>query len=123
MGRREVKVVGEYGNLWNEEVVSYNDESAIVHLESYAHISITVACFSDAGLTTPEPATIEFLASPDGQHFTFCNQITADLPGTANDISESHAFETIGTEYMKLRRNDSDTASDVYIRATVQAKA
>ena len=114
--------IGSFGNLWEDELVSYNGESTVVDLQNLPNISIMIECFSDAELTTRVPATIEFLASPDGENFTFCSRITEDLPGTSKDTSRAHVFYTVGTRFMRLRRNDSDTAGNIYVRATVNAK-
>ena len=112
--------IGRHGNLWGNELVSYNGESNIVDLQNLPHTSITVNAYSDEANNTPANVTIEFLASADGEHFTFCSQITQNLPQGGD--SEAHIFPTMGTRYIKLRRADADTEEDLYITASVQAK-
>lgn len=112
--------IGKHGNLWDNELVPYNGESNVVDLQNLPNCSITVNAYSDETNITPANLTLEFLASADGVRFTFCSQITQDLPQGGD--SEAHIFPTMGTRYMKLRRNDADTESDLYVTASVQAK-
>jgi len=118
---RQGGMINEEGkfNLWDNELVSYDGESNVVDLFNYPHISIIVSAYSDEANTNPENVTLEFLASPDGEHFTFCTQITENLPQGGG--SEAHVFYTIGARYMKIRRADDDNEPDLYIRGAVQA--
>ena len=113
------KVIGSHGNLWDNEEVALDGESAVVDLGSNPHTSITVNAYEDEANDTPADVTIEFLASADGEHFTFCSKITENLP--QGGTSEGHIFPTMGTRYIRLRRAD-DSGDPLYITASVQAK-
>lgn len=119
---RQSGMVNQQGdfNLWNNELVTFNGESNVVNLKNYANVSIMVSAYSDEANTTPNNVTLEFLASPDGEHFTFCSQITQNLPQGGDN--EAHVFFTVGSKYMKLRRADADGEPELYIRAAVQSK-
>lgn len=119
---RQTGIINKEGNfnLWDNEEVAYNGESAIVDIANFPHISIIVNAYSDEANTTPNNVTLEFLASADGEHFTFCSQITQNLP--QGGTSEAHIFPTIGARYVRLRRNDTDTQPKLYIKASLQAK-
>ena len=117
---RMTNQIGTYGNLWDNELVEYNGESNIIDTQNLPHISIMLNAYSDEDNDTPANVTIEFLASADGEHFTFCSKITENLP--QGGTSEAHIFETIGARYIKIRRADDDTESDLYITGSLQAK-
>ena len=119
-GRRDVRIIGEHGNLWNNDLVVYNGVSNAVHLENFPHMSIMVNIYSDESNTTPINGTINFEASADGEHWTFCSQISTNLP--QGGTSEAHIFETVGAKYIRLVRDDADNEPDVYITASLQAK-
>jgi len=122
MGYQSTRMFGEgvLGNLWNNEEVVYNGTSNEVDIEHFPHISIMVNAYSDEANTTPLNVTLNFEASPDGDHWTFCSQITENLPQGGK--SEAHVFHTVGTKYIRLVRDDADTEDNAYIIATIQAK-
>jgi len=119
-GRRDIRIIGEHGNLWNNDLVAYNGVSNVVHLENFPHMSIMINIYSDEANTTPVDGTINFEASADNEHWTFCSAITQNLP--QGGTTEAHIFETVGTKYVRLVRDDADTEPGVYIRASLQAK-
>ena len=114
------KIIGDFGNLWNNELVAYNGESNIVDTQNLPHISIMLNSYSDEANDTPANVTLEFLASPDGEHFTFCSQITENLP--QGGTSEAHIFPTVGGRYIRIRRNDAEAEPDLYLTGSLQAK-
>lgn len=114
------KLIGEFGNLWNNDLVTYNGTSSIVDTKNMPHLSISINAFSDEANTSVQNVTINFEASPDGENFTFCSQVTQNLP--QGGTSEAHIFETIGARYVRLSRDDADTEPDAYINASIQAK-
>ena len=114
------QIIGEFGNLWNNELVPYDGESNIIDVKNLPHISIMLNAYEDEENETPANVTLEFLASADGEHFTFCSQITENLPQGGD--SESHVFFTAGARYIRIRRNDDDTEPDLYLTGSLQAK-
>ena len=117
---RMTNQIGTYGNLWDNDLVEYDGESNIVDTQNLPHISIMLNAYSDEENETPANVTLEFLASADGEHFTFCGKITEDLPQGGQ--SEAHIFETIGARYIKIRRADDDTEEELYLTGSLQAK-
>ena len=117
---RMTNKIGDYGNLWNNELVAYDGESNIIDTQNLPHISIMLNAYSDEENETPANVTLEFLASADGEHFTFCSEITQNLPQGGD--SESHIFETIGARYIKIRRADDDSEEELYLTGSLQAK-
>jgi len=117
---QEVKLVGEHGNLWNNEEVVYDGESSIVDTKNLPNISIMVNIFSDEANTSTAQGTVNFNASANGDFWTFCTQITDNLPQGSSH--EAHVFHTIGARYVKLVRADTDSDPNVWITATLQAK-
>lgn len=117
---REKEPIGEFGNLWNNDLVAYNGASNAVDTVSNPNISIMVNSYSDEANTTPANVTLNFEISPDGVHWTFCSQITQDLPQGGG--SESHIFPTVGGRYVRLVRDDTITDDDLYLVASLQAK-
>ena len=118
---RQTKLIGEFGNLW-DGVVEENSNSEVVDTENLPHISIMIDAFEVVDGEKGDDSknvTINFEASPDGENFTFCLQITENLPQGGD--SEAHIFETIGARYIRLARND-ETQGQAYIQATLQAK-
>ncbi len=114
------RIVGSKGNLWDNELVTYNGTSSVVDIQNLPNISIMVNAYSDEANTTSANVTINFEASPDNETWTFCSQITQNLPQGGE--SEAHIFETVGVRYIRLVRDDADTEDDLYITASLQAK-
>ena len=117
---RMTNQIGTYGNLWDNDLVEYNGESNIIDTQNLPHISIMLNAYEDEENETPANVTLEFLASADGEHFTFCSKITEDLPQGVQ--SEAHVFFTVGTRYIRIRRNDDDEDPDLYLTGSLQAK-
>ena len=118
---RQTKLIGEFGNLW-DGVVEENSNSKVVDTENLPHISIMIDAFEVVDGEKGDDSknvTISFEASPDGEHFTFCQQITQNLPQGGD--SRAHIFETVGARYIRLVRNDTSDG-EAYIQATLQAK-
>lgn len=111
-GRRDARIIGENGNLWDSASVAYNGTSASFDTLNYPNISIIV----NAGANV----TLNFEVSPDGQNWTFCENITQNLPQGGS--STAHVYETVGARYMRLVRADTDSDPNVTITATIQAK-
>ena len=121
IANRQTKLIGEFGNLW-DGVVEENSNSEVVDTENLPRISIMIDSFEVVGGEKGEDSknvTVSFEASPDGEHFTFCQQITQNLPQGGD--SEAHIFETVGARYIRLVRNDTSDG-EAYIQATLQAK-
>ena len=114
------QIIGEFGNLWNNELVPYDGESNIIDVKNLPHISIILNAYEDEQNETPANVTLEFLASADGEHFTFCSELTQNLPQGGD--SESHVFFTAGARYIRIRRNDDDEDPDLYLTGSLQAK-
>ena len=114
------RIIGKKGNLWDNELVPYDGTSSVVDTENLPNISIMVNSYSDEQNSTPANVTLNFEASPDGENWTFCSTITQNLPQGGE--SEAHIFETVGTKYIRLVRDDADTENDLYITASLQAK-
>lgn len=111
MSRRDLRIIGHNGNLWDNETTSPGDISKEFDMLNYPHISIIVNAQSDV--------TINFQVSPDGENWTYCEQISEQLPQGGS--SEAHFYESIGAKYCRLER-DPDDAGDINITATIQAK-
>ena len=122
MSHQLTRMFGEnaFGNLWNNAEVEHDGTSNEVDIEHFPHISIMINIYSDEANETEQNATINFEASPDGEHWTFCGQITENLPQGGK--SKAHIFETVGTKYIRLVRDDDAADDNVFINATVQAK-
>lgn len=114
-------MVGSFGNLW-DGIVNDGEISNYVDTKNLPHISIMVNAFTvenEEKGSDGKDVSINFESSPDGEHWTFCNQITENLPQGGQ--SEAHIFETIGVRYVRLKRAEDD-GGEAYIESTIQAK-
>ncbi len=114
------RIVGSKGNLWDNDLVAYNGTSSVVDTQNLPNISIMINIYSDEENTITANATVNFEGSPDGTNWTYCTQISENLP--QGSASEAHVYHTVGARYIRLARADTDGDDDVYITASLQAK-